>query len=298
MWPHAATVDLRGYLLLPAALPAEFVAALNTTIDKVPPLSPRAWHGHVHRNDYAESWGYNLQNIVEAGEPFERLIDWPGFLPWVQRYAGHDGLFIDEALVTIRWPGQGVSLHSGAHKRRVRTQYRVATGGADGISDLDSEVIQADSFYHLTVTYDGEWMTIFLNGELQSYRQRTGNIRTTSLPFLMGQMLPDNTEYNYKGILDEVKIFDYALTPIAIAMLFNESITAIETPFHKDFQLTLTPNPASDILSIRQSGDFVENGIISVFDLQGRLVYEQNTGSEPAINLTISNWHSGTSILA
>ena len=163
----------------------------------------------------------------------------------------------------------------------------------DGISDLDSEVIQADSFYHLTVTYDGEWMTIFLNGELQSYRQRTGNIRTTSLPFLMGQMLPDNTEYNYKGILDEVKIFDYALTPIAIAMLFNESITAIETPFHKDFQLTLTPNPASDILSIRQSGDFVENGIISVFDLQGRLVYEQNTGSEPAINLTISNWHSG-----
>ena len=40
----------------------------------------------------------------------------------LQRYAGHDGLFIDEALVTIRRPGQGVSLHSGGHKRRVRTQ--------------------------------------------------------------------------------------------------------------------------------------------------------------------------------
>ena len=162
MWPHAATVDLRGYLLLPAALPAEFVAALNTTIDKVPPLSPRAWHGHVHRNDYAESWGYNLQNIVEAGEPFERLIDWPGFLPWVQRYAGHDGLFIDEALVTIRWPGQGVSLHSGAHKRRVRTQYRVATGGADGISDLEWRVGQLNVMVALTDVGEGDGGTVRL----------------------------------------------------------------------------------------------------------------------------------------
>ena len=55
-------------------------------------------------------------------------MDHPGFIGHARRYAGHDGLFMDEALVTIRGPGQGVSLHSGAHKRRVRTQYRVGFG--------------------------------------------------------------------------------------------------------------------------------------------------------------------------
>ena len=76
--------DLRGFLLVKQAVPAAAVAALNAAVDAVPPLAPREWHGHVHRNDYSESWGYNLQNIVEGGEPFEQLIDCPGFLPWVK----------------------------------------------------------------------------------------------------------------------------------------------------------------------------------------------------------------------
>ena len=62
--------DLTGYLLLPQALRPEEVADLNEAIDAIPPLEPKEWFGHVHRNDYAESWGYNLQNIVEGGAPF------------------------------------------------------------------------------------------------------------------------------------------------------------------------------------------------------------------------------------
>lgn len=83
--------DLRGYLLLPSALPERLVSELSSGIDAIPPLKPKQWHGHVHRNDYSESWGYNLQNIVEGGPPFEEAMDCPGFLPWVKRYAGHDG---------------------------------------------------------------------------------------------------------------------------------------------------------------------------------------------------------------
>ena len=159
--------DLTGYLLLPQALRPEEVADLNEAIDAIPPLEPREWFGHVHRNDYAESWGYNLQNIVEGGAPFEALIDCPAFLPWVQRYAGHDGLFIDEALVTVRRPGQGVSLHSGGHKRRVRTQYRVATGGADGVSDLEWRVGQLNVMVALTDCKEGDGGTMLVPGSVR-----------------------------------------------------------------------------------------------------------------------------------
>eukprot|EP01047_Picozoa_sp_COSAG01_P072998 COSAG01_NODE_11767_length_1863_cov_1.434807_1_plen_181_part_00 len=152
--------DLRGYLLLPGALPPRLVDELNGAIDAVPPLEPQEWYGYVHRNDYSEGWGYNLQNIVEGGAPFEEVMDCPGFLPWVKRYAGHDGLFIDEALVTVRRPGQGVSLHSGGHKRRVRTQYRVATGGSDGVSDLEWRVGQLNVMMALTDVAEGDGGTM------------------------------------------------------------------------------------------------------------------------------------------
>ena len=165
---HDFLFDLRGYLLLEQALSLEQVAALNGAIDVLPPLEPQQWHGHVHRNDYAEAWGYNLQNIIEGGQPFEELIDHPGFLPWVQRYAGHDGLYIDEALVTIRRPGQGVSLHSGGHKRRVRTQYRVATGGSDGVSELEWRVGQLNVMVALTDVQPGDGGTMLIPGSHKS----------------------------------------------------------------------------------------------------------------------------------
>ncbi len=166
------------------------------------------------------------------------------------------------------------------------------------IGDLDSDIkVRKDSFYHLTVTYDGAWMMLYLNGELQSYRPLTGNIRTTTLPFLIAQMLPDNTEYNYKGIIDEVKIFDYALTLTAVSTLYNESITTVKQLIQQESNLMLVPNPASDILSIRLSGISTENGILSVFDLQGHLITEQTTGSEAEANLMINNWPSGMYII-
>ena len=37
---------------------------------------------------------------------------------------GDDGLFIDESFADFRGPGEATQLHSGAHKRRIRTQYR------------------------------------------------------------------------------------------------------------------------------------------------------------------------------
>ncbi len=168
----------------------------------------------------------------------------------------------------------------------------------NSIGDLDSDVrVQTDSFYHLTVTYDGAWMALYLNGELQSFRPMTGNIRTTTLPFLMAQMLPDNIDYNYKGIIDEVKIFDYALTPTSVSTLYNDIITTVRQPAKQDAGLTLTPNPASDILSIRLPGISTLNGTLSVFDIKGQLITEQPTGSATEINLMVSNWQSGMYIV-
>jgi hypothetical protein len=98
-------------------------------LDDLASLERGQWLGAVHRQDQPDEVGINLQQIYEGGEPFEELIDHPSWISHVTRYVGgDDGLFIDENLVTTRGPGQGVTLHSGGHKRRIRTQFRYHDG--------------------------------------------------------------------------------------------------------------------------------------------------------------------------
>ena len=72
--------DLRGYLILKNAIEPELLSDLNRTFDNFPPLKQGEWWGNAHRRDYTSSTGFELHNCVEAGEPFERLIDHPSWI--------------------------------------------------------------------------------------------------------------------------------------------------------------------------------------------------------------------------
>jgi len=132
--------DLRGYLILKGVIDAEHVAQMNAILDKFvnldPPLNFGEWYGYVHSHTYSGNEGLNLQQIYEAGEPFERLIDYPGWIEKVKRFAGgagtfdnyHGDLFIDENFANVRGPGEAIGLHSGGHTGTKRNQYRYRNG--------------------------------------------------------------------------------------------------------------------------------------------------------------------------
>ena len=111
--------DLRGYLVLEKAVSTDHVHQLNTDLDPYVSMKLGGWCQNVHRLKEHE-----IHNIIEIGESFEQLIDHPSWLGYINRYAGSDGLFIDEAFVNVRGEGGETRLHSGAHKHRVRTQFR------------------------------------------------------------------------------------------------------------------------------------------------------------------------------
>lgn len=125
--------DLRGYLILKEAVDPAHIAELNAVLDTFPPLQYGEWHGNVQRLDDNGMAGCELQNIVEAGEPFERLIDHPSWIGHMHRYCGEggtyvEGLFIDECFASIRRTGGYFPLHSGGHMGIVRNQYRFLNG--------------------------------------------------------------------------------------------------------------------------------------------------------------------------
>ena len=129
--------DLRGYLHVEGALTADEVQALNDGLDDIPLLKPGEWHGYIqgHTYGYATS-GINYQQIYEAGEPFERLIDHPSWFEHVKLFIGAEGtfdhhhgpMFIDECFANFREPGEAIGLHSGGFPPIHRNQFRYRGG--------------------------------------------------------------------------------------------------------------------------------------------------------------------------
>ncbi len=128
--------DLRGYLILEEALGGDEVEALNAAIDALLPLEPGEWRGYVHGHNYNDNDGFNLQQIYEGGEPFERLIDHPAWIEKVKHFVGGEGtfdynhgpLFIDESFANLRGPGEAIGMHSGGHAGSKRNQFRFHNG--------------------------------------------------------------------------------------------------------------------------------------------------------------------------
>jgi ectoine hydroxylase-related dioxygenase (phytanoyl-CoA dioxygenase family) len=125
--------DLRGYLVLEQAVEPELLDELNRAIDAFPALEYGEWWGNAQRRDYTGSTGFELHNCVEAGAPFEALIDHPGWISHLRRYCGEqgsyvEGLFIDECMVSVRRSGGHHPVHSGGYRGALRGAYHYANG--------------------------------------------------------------------------------------------------------------------------------------------------------------------------
>jgi hypothetical protein len=126
--------DIQGFAILKGAAEPELIARLNGAFDQFPKdLAQGQWWGNAQRFDNNGHCGLELQNIVEAGGPFEELIDHPSWVGRLHRYCGEmgtyvDGLFIDECFASVRREGGIFPGHSGGHDGIVRNQYRVVAG--------------------------------------------------------------------------------------------------------------------------------------------------------------------------
>jgi hypothetical protein len=128
--------DLQGFLHLKGALTKDEVKDLNDGLDSIPRLEPGEWYGHVHSHTYGDRDGRNYQQIYEAGEPFEKLIDHPSWFDKVRHFMGTEGsfdethgpLFIDEDFANFRSPGEGIGLHNGGQLGISRCQFRFHHG--------------------------------------------------------------------------------------------------------------------------------------------------------------------------
>jgi hypothetical protein len=154
-----------------------------------------------------------------------------------------------------------------------RVRWTVKT--SSGIKDLDSKTKLALSlYYYVTAVYNGSDFEIYLNGELDSFTSLSGTILQTTIDLTIGQVLPTNTSYNFDGVLDEVRIYNYSLSIQDIQKLYETSASVRQLANDQRPLVYVLyqnyPNPFNPTTLIRF--DVPRSGYVTlkIFDLLGK----------------------------
>ena len=100
----------------------------------------------------------------------------------------------------------------------------IGQGNVDG-----NYVLNENTWYHIAVTWEGTTMKFYVNGNL------TTTVTTSSLSIqasgnsgYIGRYI-DSQSYNWKGKIDQVRIFNKALSSSEINTLYNETTSTVST---------------------------------------------------------------------
>ena len=94
-------------------------------------------------------------------------------------------------------------------------------------------------------------------------------------------------------MIDEVKIFDHALTPTEVNALYQGGVTPSTEPLAlTEEKLLIYPNPVENSLYLHWAAARNQEGHIEVFDVLGRSIHRQETTSDTE-QIEVGNWPEG-----
>jgi len=74
-------------------------------------------------------------------------------------------------------------------------------------------------WFHVTATYDGTWMRLYINGVQVATRFRNGGILNANTPFVVGR--GPGGSYAFNGDLDELKLYNHTLSAAEVLSIYT-----------------------------------------------------------------------------
>ncbi len=299
--------DQLGYYLIACTVTDDRGA---TTMDAIGVTVGRLVAFYPFAGTAGDASGFSNDGMITGAAPAPDRFGNPGHAftfdgaDDVIRIPSHPTLNFQEAISINFWmtvteflPREAFPISHGSWQNRWkvslipgrRLRWTVKTDA--GVVDLDSATeIQADSLYNVTVTYGDGRLQLYLNGVQSSQKEWSGALLETGLDLTIGQMVPGDNQYYFKGILDEVRIYNVVLPQDEIRSLYDIS-TAVQ-PRH-DFLpipdetrlLPNYPNPFNPrttiIFQLRQRGEVK----LDIFNLLGQKITTLlNQQMEPGVH--------------
>lgn len=166
------------------------------------------------------------------------------------------------------------------------------------ISDMDSgdgnEMVMG-FWWHVVMTHDGTNDKIYVNGQLANSKPASGKLNTTGRMLGMGGNPIEGGQY-FNGALDELKIYNKALTDGEVEQLFNAGTTGTNNLFTdalKGKVRDVYPVPAADKVWVKHQFDNNQPLLVRIFDMQGREVDQLyfNKNEIPAGQFSVNTSH-------
>ena len=154
-------------------------------------------------------------------------------------------------------------------------------GTVSGLKAGKGSVVQ-NVWKMIAATYDGRNIRLFVDGKEEVNKQAYGSLGISEKSIYIGSLLSDHGSFN--GLIDEVMIYNYALSNNEIEHIYNEVPLLIRKTDNKSKDhFKIYPNPVMNTLFVETDVDFNsleiinEQGVIvdvienkqTVYDLSG-----------------------------
>ncbi len=170
------------------------------------------------------------------------------------------------------------------------------------ISDMDSgdgnEMVKG-FWWYVTMVHDGANDIIYVDGQQVNIKPALGKLNSTARPLCFGNNPIEGGQY-FIGALDNVKIYNKALTAAEIAKLYQTGTTGIEDLSGNALRSVvrgLAPNPVTDRLTVQHEFPANQPLQVRVFDAQGRQVshlnYDKNEIPAGQFSLNVGHYPQG-----
>jgi len=107
-----------------------------------------------------------------------------------------------------------------------KIRFRITVGGVDSNAQ-DPTAHELNRWYHFVGTYDGSNIKIYKDGIRVGITPRTGTIATNDVTAKIGTFT--GTNYNFNGILDEIRIYAVALPATEIQKHYVQGLKKLLT---------------------------------------------------------------------
>jgi len=149
-----------------------------------------------------------------------------------------------------------------------------------------------DSLYNVTVLYSGSDYEIYINGNLDAFSSWSGKLLQSKIALTIGQMLPTDNNYNFNGVLDDIRIYNYALSVSDIKNLadINTYVNDNKNSQIPDKNMLFQnyPNPFNPTTRINFWLKTYSNVTLTIYNMLGQKITDLINGYLPAGEHTIT----------